>query len=590
MRFTAVQARLFGFGSTLLILGILWWLAGRQMPMIIWGSIFVCSVLVGWATGKWLVQQPTDPETGLFDLKKRLDLALRLNRVLVDATDEKTLIDHALGILVELLGASGGSFIPLDELVQPLAMFSQAEGIQPDQPADNPIMKLLTNESVRQRCSTCKEFEAQPGCICPLMNGFGIQSLHLYCLPVRRGKESLGIFNLYFSGPKVISQSLRLFLESLLDEIALAVHTIRLHNQEWSTMRELQMSRASQVDLPTRMGSLLESLQNLLEARYIILEVVPFREWQKQVQIMRGELEWEEQQAVNSLRQQVLGKGQPVTQEINGENGIACLVMAVPLLVEDGQTVGMLSAVSQKLDGKDRQLALLTNMASQAARLIESQRLLLSLEYQAVIQERGRLAREIHDGLAQTLAYLKLQAAQMQSLHNQGEYDRLGSVIKQSYLALADAYQDTRQAIDHLRINPQLGLQQWLEQVVAEFEAVSGLKVERLFDIITQEPPPEIQAQLVRIIQESLNNVRKHAMAKQVSLTVREWEGDLVLEVGDDGQGFAPEDVPEGSRYGLRGMRERAEWLGADFQIVSQPGRGTVVRLRLPHMQMEELS
>jgi two-component system nitrate/nitrite sensor histidine kinase NarX len=159
-------------------------------------------------------------------------------------------------------------------------------------------------------------------------------------------------------------------------------------------------------------------------------------------------------------------------------------------------------------------------------------------------------------------------------------------VLKDNYQALAEAYLDTRQAIDNLRLTPEDGLLVWLERVLREFEAAAGLPVERAIHpgagALAGAVSPEVQAQLVRIVQEALSNVRKHARARQVWAGLHDWQGDLVLEIGDDGQGFDAQDVLELSRYGLRGMRERAELIGADFQIISQAGQGTTVRLILP--------
>jgi two-component system nitrate/nitrite sensor histidine kinase NarX len=90
------------------------------------------------------------------------------------------------------------------------------------------------------------------------------------------------------------------------------------------------------------------------------------------------------------------------------------------------------------------------------------------------------------------------------------------------------------------------------------------------------------QAQLVRIVQEALSNVRKHAQAENVVITGKVQDDALILEVSDDGRGFAPENVAPGDRFGLRGMRERAETLGADFQVISRPGSGATIRVRLP--------
>ena len=100
--------------------------------------------------------------------------------------------------------------------------------------------------------------------------------------------------------------------------------------------------------------------------------------------------------------------------------------------------------------------------------------------------------------------------------------------------------------------------------------------------------PPEVHAQLIRIVQESLSNIRKHAQAKQVWFTCQQHEQDLILEIRDDGRGFDPEDVPLVSKHGLQGMRERAELIGADFQVESRPGEGASVRIRLPLTLGEE--
>ena len=121
---------------------------------------------------------------------------------------------------------------------------------------------------------------------------------------------------------------------------------------------------------------------------------------------------------------------------------------------------------------------------------------------------------------------------------------------------------------------------------MSEFASSSGLRAEARIEQHAGERaasiPLEIQAQLMRIIQEALTNVRKHARAGRASVVLRERLGSLVIEVLDDGSGFEAGDVPETSRHGLRGMRERAEMIGADFQITSQEGKGTTISLVLP--------
>src|SRR6266545_250385 len=110
--------------------------------------------------------------------------------------------------------------------------------------------------------------------------------------------------------------------------------------------------------------------------------------------------------------------------------------------------------------------------------------------------------------------------------------------------------------------------------MLGEFENATGLLVERNIQPLDRPLSQEIQAQLIRIIQEALSNVRKHARARQVRVGLSEREGEVTLEVSDDGQGFAANEIPEITQHGLRGMRERAEMIGADFQIISQVLQG----------------
>jgi signal transduction histidine kinase len=125
---------------------------------------------------------------------------------------------------------------------------------------------------------------------------------------------------------------------------------------------------------------------------------------------------------------------------------------------------------------------------------------------------------------------------------------------------------------------------------VEEFREYSGTAINLCDAEITAELPSEVSAQLIRIIQEAMNNVRKHAHAKKVEISCHRNTTDIYIEIADDGAGFNVEDVPGPSKHGLRGMRERAELIGADLQVISQPKRGTIVRLRLPLVEKEKLS
>jgi two-component system nitrate/nitrite sensor histidine kinase NarX len=173
----------------------------------------------------------------------------------------------------------------------------------------------------------------------------------------------------------------------------------------------------------------------------------------------------------------------------------------------------------------------------QIALLVQNAALMAELEYQTMLRERARLAREIHDGLAQTIGFLKLQAAQLRTQLENGEAAKARQSAELFYTTLSEAYQDARQAIDGLRVSPdECGLTGWLHQIAGEFQDLSGLPVHLEEGVVEAQVSPEVQAQLIRIVQEALSNVRKHAHASEVWLALGQSSGDLVLEVRDDGE------------------------------------------------------
>jgi signal transduction histidine kinase len=208
--------------------------------------------------------------------------------------------------------------------------------------------------------------------------------------------------------------------------------------------------------------------------------------------------------------------------------------------------------------------------------------LLQQLEYKAILDERSRLAREIHDGLAQTLAFLKLEAARMQTHVSNGELEAVIPMLQACYQTLSDAYLDARHAIDNLRQVPDELLADWLQAAAADFRQLMDIKVDVSNVQLSHVFSPNVKAQLMRIVQEALTNVRKHAQACNLVISSFERGGEAIIEVRDNGRGFNPDITQPASQYGLRSMRERAESIGAELEIASAPNAGTAVRLRIP--------
>jgi len=197
----------------------------------------------------------------------------------------------------------------------------------------------------------------------------------------------------------------------------------------------------------------------------------------------------------------------------------------------------------------------------------------------AALEERARLAREIHDGLAQDLWYAKLKQTRLAQVANlEGEPQQLSDEVGD---ALDNALAEARHAVAAMRSTSQDGpLLDLLGRLVEDFADRFALRAE----LTTDGTPPEVgaraQAEVIRIVQEALTNVRKHADATVVRVGVATDDRVLRITINDNGRGFHPDAAHGG--FGLDSMRERAALIGATLAISSQPQDGSRVELRLP--------
>jgi two-component system nitrate/nitrite sensor histidine kinase NarX len=529
-----------------------------------------------------------DLQSRLAVYQSRLGMAGRINKLLAEGEDERALMEQLLAELTGWVSAAGASYVPLDEWGQALTTIQHGEttpkaletGLT-DLSVDNAqwLSRLGSNE-VRKICGECQTLHAEIGCACPLGHNPFLKTGTIECFRIQRGEKSLGVISLFLPAEKPLEDHHRQFLDGVLGEIGIAVENLRMRSQELATLRQVQLVRSSETDRFAALSGLLAGISHLIGADWMGVYIrATYRQPARWI-VQPVDLDQETDPAVQRLVERVLEAGLPH----QGSSPAYPNFRGIPIHTPDRPPLGVLMVgFRHPISLSPAQMRLLETVAAEAALVLESETQLLEMEYRVVIQERSRLAREIHDGLAQTLAYLKLQVTQMNNFLARGEHGRLEEALRSSLTALSEAYLDTRQAIDHLRLKPEDGLTQWLTQAGADFRQISRVETQVTILAEPADLAPEIQVQMIRVVQEALNNVRKHAQASQVSITLREWQGDYLLEVVDNGQGFMPDDIPGLSQYGLRGMRERAELIGADFQIISQPNQGTIVRLRLPH-------
>jgi signal transduction histidine kinase len=223
-------------------------------------------------------------------------------------------------------------------------------------------------------------------------------------------------------------------------------------------------------------------------------------------------------------------------------------------------------------------------IASQIALAARNAQLYTQLRQTAVLEERYRLSREMHDGLAQTLGYLGMQAERLERLVERGEAERLPAELKELRQVIAEAYLDLRETIDGLRLTVDQpgGFSGALQAHVADFTRRSGLAVDCSCVDAPSDLPPDVALHLLRITQEALANVRRHAKAGRVWVSLARENGALELTISDDGQGFDAASPLERGHVGLASMRERVRSLDGQLTFATSPGQGTRITARVP--------
>ena len=238
----------------------------------------------------------------------------------------------------------------------------------------------------------------------------------------------------------------------------------------------------------------------------------------------------------------------------------------VPLYFQD-KPLGILNITAPSLRRlSDRELRLLNTIGLQLGVAIERARLAEESATLARADERTRIAREIHDTIAQSLTAIALEI-------ESGRVDKALAVTRSTL-------EDARRSVMNLRAEPLAGkpLAQALALLVREFTSQSGIRV-TLDTSHACELSLASESELYRIAEQALANVRQHAQAKTVRLTLRCTRSFATLAIEDDGIGFDSRRVPD-DRHGLRGMRERARLAGGTLKIASR--KGTKIEVRVP--------
>jgi two-component system sensor histidine kinase UhpB len=234
-------------------------------------------------------------------------------------------------------------------------------------------------------------------------------------------------------------------------------------------------------------------------------------------------------------------------------------------------------------------------IAAHAAALLEVARLQEQRRYHASLDERRRIAAELHDGLIQTLASLDIRTLNCTQMWRNHDWEPLGEELLLIKMIAEEALRDARGAINQLapaRLREE-GLEAYLQDAIERFRRSTSMPLEASIELGDAQVPEPTALLLIGLLREGLNNIRKHAQAGQVVLTIRSSDGEILFRLADDGVGLRPGEDPfqrsSTGHYGLAYLRARITTVGGTLRLTGRPGVGTVLEARVPLLTEERL-
>lgn len=259
-------------------------------------------------------------------------------------------------------------------------------------------------------------------------------------------------------------------------------------------------------------------------------------------------------------------------------------VLVMPILLQ-GRSVGLCNLFFREAHVlQPHESRLLETLTQHLGIAIESLRMIAAEKELAISAERNLLAQELHDSIAQSLAFLNLQVQMMESALEQNDMLEVRADLARIRAGVQESYDDVRELLVHFRTRvSHTDIETELARILYKFETQSGIKTSFVQTGTAMPLPIEQQAQVLYIVQEALSNVRKHALASTVEVEMQRG-AEYVFTIRDNGIGLDAAVIDNGRHggIGMTIMRERAERIGSKLEIRSEKEHGAVVTLRVP--------
>ncbi len=528
----------------------------------------------------------------LEDSHEKLLALDRLGQYIASAPNEDEVYKLAVQAPSQLVEAKSATMVTFDEERQTLNL-AMAWGLSDDYA--HAFREYLDTGIAAERCRTCSILHAHVESDCPLFEGVaekakedGIQSL--VCLPIHTDQERIGILSAYFPSADGPREEQTHLLNILGGVIAFAVDSLRSRERQIKALHSLDDASRNHKSLADLAHQTLQTaiMGWKAQAGAIFLYEEGMEQWICLAQSGMDDFASARFSFAQQLAQQAYADKALIIQSLAKHESHGLRSAAALPLLSEGDTFGVLFLGTKRPQGLQPHHAdLLQTFAHQIALAIRNAQLSQELQQTAALRERYRLAREFHDGLAQTLGYLGFQIERIERLFQKKQYEKIERELPEMRQVVRSAYMDVREAIEGLRLrwDDPTRLAENLRNYVSDFELQTGIQVTFSAQPPDLTAPTDIALQLMRIAQEALTNVRKHARADMVDVQLVLEEGWLELRVADNGIGFpeAPWRIEGASRsFGLTSMRERAESIGGRLSLVTGPDRGAVVIVTAP--------
>jgi signal transduction histidine kinase len=543
---------------------------GTIGPVVVW---FALTWFARW------VRERDEAETHLRCLNE-------ISRQAANATEMETIVDIALHMPEEVISPVATSLV-LRENPDGAWYMAGTCGLREEE--KEMLATRLNSGGSELHCGQCTSLSATMRQNCPLwillpQAEMAPNITAVVCLPLSTERPPLALLNVYLFDAHSLSNGMRRVLESMAAVLSVALDHARLRSSEIQMLHRMEQASGQREDLAVTMEQILGDVAGVQRARAGEVFVVSKSDQDPTLISLAAWAKNSTYPHLISIAQRALLEEDSIMATNPQHEGYE---VAIPLMAE-GLTTGVLVLASQHSFTASQQ-AFLRVAASMMALIIRNSQLYTKVERQAVLEERNRLAREFHDGLAQGLGFLNFKMQQVERLLAREQWETAQESLAEMREGARDLYAEVRQTIHNLRWFPEdgKGLNERLHQYVLDFSHRTGLDVS--LDV-KDEPKlsPQDEVHLFRIVQEALVNVYKHSQAEQAWVRLHVGPEATILEIEDDGagirwEGFSHDDAPSDTseHLGLRIMQERAEAMGGQLSLDSAPGRGTRLRVTL---------